>query len=235
MATFYYNRDPKYPINVTEDTLRITPYTFMRNSNSMWEERSIKYFYDNVPRDTPVNIVDIGAQSGLYTLFAKYLPMSNFYAFEPFADTYKLLNENIAFNNITNVTTYNMGLSNVKGDAILNTSISHNGLHTIGSHPIRFNDVLPVKITVDTLDNIFYETDTPVHFIKIDTEGWEYFILQGGEKTIKKYKPFIQIEWFEPNMAQCNVNMHDFNRYIAEQLEYKVDTKIDEELFLRPM
>jgi hypothetical protein len=108
-------------------------------------------------------------------------------------------------------------------------------LHTIGSHPIRFNDVLPVKINVDTLDNIFYDNNIPVHFIKIDTEGWEYFILQGGENTIKKYKPFIQIEWCEPNMAQCNVNMHDFNRYIAEQLEYKVDTKIDEELFLRPM
>ena len=234
MATFYYNRDPKYPINVTEDTLRVTPHTFNRNS-SMWEEISIEYFYDNVPRDKPVNIVDIGAQSGLYTLFAKYLPMSNFYAFEPFADTFKLLNDNIEFNKITNVKTYNMGISNVKGDAILNTSISHNGLHTIGSHPIRFNDVLPVKITVDTLDNLFYETDTPVHFIKIDTEGWEYFILQGGEKTIKKYKPFIQIEWCEPNMAQCNVNMHDFNRYIVEQLEYKIDTKIDEELFLRPM
>jgi hypothetical protein len=44
----------------------------------MWEEDSINYFYDNIPLDKPVNILDIGAQTGLYTLYAKYLPKASF-------------------------------------------------------------------------------------------------------------------------------------------------------------
>ena len=83
-------------------------------------------------------------------------------------------------------------------------------------------------------DNIFYENDIPVDFIKIDTEGWEYFILQGGEKTIQKYKPFIQMECSKTNMRQCNVNMDEFERYILDTMGYKKKHMISEELFLVP-
>ncbi len=234
MAEYYYNhRNPNCLIHITDETLKITPHTFQKNQ-SMWEEESINYFYDNVPPDKCVNILDIGAQTGLYTLYAKYLPKSQFYAFEPFPDTYKVLNDNIALNGITNVKPYNIGISNYKGECVLNTSKSHNGLHTLGSNPLRFTDVVPVKINVDTIDNLFYENDIPVDFIKIDTEGWEYFILQGGEKTIQKYKPFIQIEWSEVNMKQCNVDAHEFQKYITDKMGYTKKAFISEELFLVP-
>ena len=177
MATYYYNhKNVNFPVSVTEETLRVTPHSFFKNETT-WEESSIYYFYDSVPVDKKATILDIGAQSGLYTLYAKHLPKCKFYAFEPFPDTYKLLNDNISLNNINNVMTYNIGISNYKGETILNTSASHNGLHTLGSTPLRFNDVHPIKINVDTIDNIFYNNDIPVDFIKIDTEGWEYFIL----------------------------------------------------------
>lgn len=234
MATYYYNhRNPKCPIHVTAETLVVTPHTFKKKGPT-WEEASVNYFYDNVPIDKAVNIVDIGAQSGLYSLYAKYLPKSQFYSFEPFPASYKLLNDNIALNGITNVKTYNIGLSNCKGESVLNTSKTHNGLHTLGTNPLRFTDIVPVTIRVDTIDNIFYENDIHVDFIKIDTEGWEYFILQGGEKTIQKYKPFIQMECSITNMRQCNVDIHEFERYIEDKMGYKKKKMVSEELFLVP-
>jgi FkbM family methyltransferase len=234
MATYYYNhRNPNFPISVTNETLIVTPHTFKKNQPT-WEETSINYFYDNVPTDKAVNIVDIGAQSGLYSLYAKYLPKSQFYSFEPFPESYKVLNDNIQLNGIMNVKTYNIGLSNYKGECVLNTSKSHNGLHTLGSKPLRFTDIVPMKINVDTLDNLFYENDIPVDFIKIDTEGWEYFILQGGEKTIQKYKPFIQMECSKTNMKQCNVDVSEFERYIIDTMGYKKKKMVSEELFLIP-
>jgi FkbM family methyltransferase len=133
-----------------------------------------------------------------------------------------------------NVKTYNIGLSNYKGECVLNTSKSHNGLHTLGSKPLRFTDIVPMKINVDTLDNLFYENDIHVDFIKIDTEGWEYFILQGGEKTIQKYKPFIQMECSKTNMKQCNVDVSEFERYIIDTMGYKKKKMVSEELFLIP-
>ena len=38
-------------------------------------------------------------------------------------------------------------------------------------------------------------------FIKIDTEGFEYYILLGGEKTIKEHKPTIIVEQ-KPNKGK---------------------------------
>lgn len=232
MATYYYNhKNPNYPISITNETLRITPQTFT-SKTSRWEEASVDYFFDNVPTDKPVSIVDIGAQSGLYSLYAKYLPQSTFHSFEPFPQTYRLLNDNIMLNGITNVKTYNLGISNYTGECVLNTSKSHNGLHTLSSTPLRFQDIVPLKIKVDTIDNLFYENNIPVDFIKIDTEGWEYYILQGAKNTIQKYKPFIQIEWNETNMKQCNVDNREFGRYIEDTMGYKKKHIISEELFL---
>lgn len=233
MVTFYYNhRNSKYPIHVTDETLIVSPTSFMKNGQ-LWEEESVNYFYDNIPTDKSVTIVDIGAQCGLYTLYAKYLPKSQFYAFEPFPRSYKVLRDNITLNRIPNVRTRNIGISNHAGETILNTSKSHNGLHTLGTNISRFNDAVPVTIHVEPLDTIFYDNNIPVDFIKIDTEGWEYFILQGGEKTIQKYKPMIQLEWTKDNMKQCNVNMAEFGTYI-DTIGYTKKNMIGEELFIVP-
>lgn len=47
-----------------------------------------------------------------------------------------------------------------------------------------------IEIETTTLDSLDYKPD----FIKIDTEGSEPYILNGGMKTILEYKPTIMIE-----------------------------------------
>ena len=139
--------------------------------------------------------------------------------------------ENIALNSISNVFTFNIGLSNIAGDTILNTSISHFGLHTLGNKPLRFNDIKPVKIQVDTIDNLFYTRNIPVNFIKIDTEGWEYFILLGAEKTIIKYRPVIQLEWNIINMKQCNVKKKKLRKLLKKYGYFEKEMVEEEKLF----
>ena len=232
MNNFYYFNDLKYKIIVSDETLQLTPYTFMQN-NQLWENDSINYFYSNILTNEKYNIIDVGAQSGLYSLYAKYLPLSTFYSFEPFTPTFNLLNQNIELNNIPNVQTYNIGLSNTKGKMILNTCSDHNGLHTLGNTPLRFNNSTPIEIEVNTIDELFFEKNIPVHFIKIDTEGWEYNILLGAIKTINKYKPMIQIEWCETNMQQCNIKPSQLNDLINKLGNIK-QNQIEEELFIVP-
>lgn len=232
MPTYHYYNDTNFSFEVTPETSEITRYTFYPDGN-LWEQDSMKYFYNMVPKDKEVNIIDVGAQSGLYTLYAKFLPNSTFYSFEPFKKTYDLLNENIKLNNLQNVHTFNLGLSNEKGEIILNTSASHNGLHTCGNNPLRFSDVIPISIEVDKIDNLFYDKGIPVHFIKIDTEGWEINVLRGGLKTIKKYKPYIQLEWNETNMRQCNISESELNNLIVNEMGYVRENLINEELFIK--
>ena len=226
---YYYFNNKQYPIFVTKKTKEITPYTFQPNG-TMWENASIRQFFSCINNNN-YNIVDIGAQSGLYSLFAKYLPNSTFYSFEPFIDTYNCLNDNLKLNNINNVKTFNVGISDISGTNTLNTSKGHNGLHTMGSNPLRFNDINPITINTTTLDDFFFNKNIPVHFIKIDTEGWEYNILKGAGNTIKKYRPAIQLEWNITNMKQCNVNEDDLLSLLKNYGYYEKSIANEEKLF----
>jgi FkbM family methyltransferase len=209
----------KYPFDkilfVTNNTLELTPSTFTKKG--IWEFDEIKHFYQKVfdNKKDKINIVDIGAQTGLYTLFAKFIDKAIFYAYEPIKECYDELNENIKLNSITNVKTFNIALSDHKMIKELKIP-DQKGLSTFGDKPRRFNKYETIEVLCDTLDNLFYNTDTPIDFIKCDTEGWEYYILKGGLKSINKYKPIIQLEYNITNMNQCDIRPDIFNKYIEE-------------------
>jgi FkbM family methyltransferase len=230
---YYYRNSKDYAFHITDETQKTCPFTFYTNK-TIWENHSINYFFDAVPTDKQVTIVDIGAQVGLYSLYAKFLPRSTFYAFEPFPCTYNLLEDNLKLNNIPNVQTIRKAVSDTNGVVTLNTCKSHNGLHTLGENVNRFSDIEKIQVETVTLDEYFYNNNIDVDFIKIDTEGHEYFILRGGLKTIQKNKPIIQIEWNLDNMAQCNVNAHMLDDLIAE-MGYRKQVIIGEELFIIPV
>ena len=101
----------------------------------------------------------------------------------------------------------------------------------MGENPLRFKDIKPITIKTITLDDFFYNKNIPVHFIKIDTEGWEYNILKGAELTINKYKPIIQLEWSIENMKQCNINESDLLDLLNKYNYYEKSMVEEEKLF----
>lgn len=234
MFRYFYHNDPaNYSFFITDESKRNVIHTFYLDGN-LHESASISAFYGYMDPSKSYNIVDVGAQAGLYSLYAKFLPNSTFYSFEPFGETYKYLVDNLQLNNITNVKTFNLGLSNKKEEnVVLNTCISHNGLNTMGENLLRFKDVRQVLINIDTIDNLFYDKGIKVDFIKIDTEGHEYFILQGARKTIETYKPIIQIEYNIINMKQCNVTSNMIDNLIDE-LNYTKINITSEEVIIAP-
>ena len=74
---FFYFKDEKYPIEVTDETLDITPYTFSRDG-ILSEQNSLYQFFNDIDKTKQYNIVDIGAQSGLYSLFQNIYHYLNF-------------------------------------------------------------------------------------------------------------------------------------------------------------
>jgi FkbM family methyltransferase len=228
---YYYNNNE--PIKISDNTKKIANTSFLDNG-SLSEYDSIILFFNIIPKDKKINIIDIGANAGLYSLYAKYSPNAHFYSFEPFDINYNLLIENILLNDIKNINTYKIALGDKECKSILNTCTSHSGLHTMGNNPLRFNDIKPVEIDVNTIDNIFFNNNINVDYIKIDTEGYEYYILKGGEKTIKKNKPIIQIEYNVTNMKQCNITPKQLMNYINNELGYKIYNLTNEELIIIP-
>lgn len=215
----------KYPNNVniyiTDLTYEKTPHTFLENGCTI-EPESIEYFFNLIEDNPTATIVDIGAQSGLYTLYAKYYPYIKYHAFEPNKEIYDLLCNNIKLNNITNINTYNIALGEAKEKKLLHIPDQKEavGLCTLGETPLRFKEFHTEEVDITTLDSIFFENNIKIDLMKIDTEGWEYYILKGGLKTLEKYHPDIFMEINPVNCMQCNVNVDKLFEFL-HSMNYK--------------
>lgn len=150
-------------------------------------------------------IFDIGANAGLLSLpFAKnYVPKGRVYAFEPDSDIINQLRENIKINQISNITIVPVALQDnpsinkivlYRRRAIHDDGLRNKGISSIQPNP-TFN-VGKETISVTTIDRYTKENGiNNVSLMKIDVEGAEYRVLQGGNKTIDKFYPIIIYEY----------------------------------------
>lgn len=131
-----------------------------------------------------MNVIDIGAHIGVYTVLAaeKVGKKGEVIAIEPEPKNYKQLLENIKLNNFQNVIPRNLALANHEslGKLYLSSdSLSYSLLSCENKNPY-------LEVAVKTLDNLLEEINLKkVDIIKIDTEGSEIPILKGAEKTLK--------------------------------------------------
>jgi len=84
-------------------------------------------------------------------------------------------------------------------------------------------------VDVKTLDSFCLAPD----FIKIDTEGFEYFILLGGEDTVRTHRPTIVVEQ-KPNKAK-NFGLPDTQAVtLLESWGYRVRKVLSGDYILTP-
>ena len=149
-------------------------------TKSIWEYPVIEFFMKKLEENPTATILDIGAQQGLYTLLAKFYPNTTWHSFEAFKFSYDLLKSNINYENISNVSTYNIRVSNIIGEDILyvpRTKNERGGLNAIAkitNGRINLENCDKIKIKTDTIDNLFL--DKKIDIIKIDTKVFEYYI-----------------------------------------------------------
>ena len=67
-----------------------------------------------------------------------------------------------------------------------------------------------IKIKTSTLDLQLENIDKEqIKMVKIDVEGWEKFVIQGGETFFKNYSPIVMVEFTEENTFNAGYNIHD--------------------------
>lgn len=124
--------------------------------------------------------LDIGAHVGLWAMhLAK--EFETVIGFEPVADHLECLRLNMA--GIKNYQVYDCALGDqdaVVGMRIFETSTGSSQVEEKGE-----------GIILRRLDDFALDM---VDFIKIDVEGYEYFVVKGGEWTIKTHRPVIILE-----------------------------------------
>lgn len=158
--------------------------------------------FDAVPRDIDVKwIMDVGANVGDVTTVALWsYPKANVICFEPVKGTFEILKEKLKdFTAQTHL--FNMALSNSAGEGEINITTS-NGANSIetqsASHQAlnpHVREVGKEKIRLVRLDEIASQLPAQkIDILKIDVEGHELAVLEGGANFISKNVNAIIIE-----------------------------------------
>ncbi|MDD3150254.1 MAG: FkbM family methyltransferase [Candidatus Gastranaerophilales bacterium] len=149
--------------------------------------------------------IDAGANIGLMSIHAAKLVGENgkVLSFEPEPNTLKILNKNIAINNLKNISVYNCGLGSIEESQIIYDAICKNrGMASLmQSSEVKSGGT---QIIVRKLDDILAENNLEkVKFLKIDVEGWELEVLKGAKNLLaSENAPIICIEYFVTRKIQ---------------------------------
>ncbi|MCP9885133.1 FkbM family methyltransferase [Synechococcus sp. ATX 2A4] len=135
---------------------------------------------------------DIGANVGMYSLFAAICQDATVYAFEPESQNYALLNKNIHENQVSGrVHAYCLACSDQEGFQPLYLSSFETGgsCHSVGEE-VGF-DLQPRRASFTqgayaiTIDQAIASGGLPTpNHIKIDVDGFEHKVLRGASKTL---------------------------------------------------
>jgi FkbM family methyltransferase len=160
-------------------------------------------------------VLDIGANMGAHCLnMAKLVgKKGKVIAFEPMKPVFEKLQKNLDLNKFENVKLEQIALAE-KNEI---KKIYFN--HSYTSKKTKSKKTEQIKLM--TLDTYFNKNKIEkVDFIKLDVDGYEYKILKGAKKTLKKFKPIIIMELGKYTLESVGDNIKDLIDYLFS-LNYK--------------
>ena len=145
--------------------------------------------------------IDIGANTGKYTNLLLSETNAKVYSFEPLPAAFRELKKlKSKFSERLDIFNTAIGLEDSVSNLFYGDERSEKASLVENLEKLSFiGDQNKNKISVNVKKLDFYENlfeTIIIDFIKIDTEGFEYEVLCGAQKIIKKHRPkFIQVEF----------------------------------------
>ncbi len=147
-------------------------------------------------------VMDIGANVGHHTLFASR-KAKHVLAFEPFFEVANKLRQKLLENAINNVRLFEFALGEKNEKASYKKPKGHNT--GTGSFISFGNDNETLDLEIRIGDEVLEQNAIKdVHFIKIDTEGFEPHVLNGLAKTLVRCRPIVFFEWSQGVRGQLD-------------------------------
>lgn len=168
----------------------------------VWDEDLVRFFFrklNGYPR--PSVFLDIGASTGSFCLLTSVLPGFTCYAFEPCNLAREILEANVVLNGLqVRVIALPYALSNTHGKGILRIpNVVDFGCACLSDNPLRYTPVSEQAVELLTLDELVLPA---VSCVKIDVEGYELMVLQGGALFFQTQHPAVLLEYDERNTPQ---------------------------------
>lgn len=157
-------------------------------------------------------VVDIGANIGIFTLYAAAITQNTVYAFEPFPSNFEALQQNIRANGLKNVIPFRSAVSDQSGiEVFADCGVSQ-------GHRLKkvFFDETDRGLEVPTITlQDFMDTNNleRIDFLKLDCEGAEGLILQSTPKSYLQRIRKISMEFHD----QLSILKHDQMKNLLEE------------------
>jgi FkbM family methyltransferase len=212
----------------TSFVLSIRPQNFIESSvflNGNWEP-NIAELIASYLHGPNVAVIDVGANIGATSIpLAKHFTDVKFFLFEPHPIIFKDLRNNISFNKLSNIESYNIAITD-QVDSLLpfyaQTNANNFGLSSFTlNHDIEDYEVIQVECK--SLDAMF-NTELQLKVLKIDTQGHELNVLLSAKQLISKHRPIIffefESEYFRNTDSEIEAREKLLNFF--EQLHYEL-------------
>lgn len=162
-------------------------------------------------------LVDIGANVGMYSIWAAKTRGARVFAFEPEAQNYAILNRNIVLNGLDRqITAYCVALSDAGGYSELHLSDLRPGgsCHSLGERvDFKHEPMIPKYsqgCVAARLDDLVAAGVIPTpHYVKIDVDGIEPKIIAGARGVLANRA-------LRSLLIETNQNLADHRRMVEE-------------------
>ena len=205
MELYFKHHDTLNISTINSLNYAVTPN--LRYENSLCHEYDIiKKINENKDGffDFSKNLIDIGPEDGGYSILCNF---KNSFCFEPNKEMCCLIYTNMYLKSkVNNVFVYNTFLSD-KRETINFDGFEGEGTVNFGKPQWRKGEITQIKTTL--LDD--YNINN-VGLLKIDTEGYDYFVLNGAINTIinNNYPPILFENW--------NIGQYGWSKESHDQL-----------------
>jgi FkbM family methyltransferase len=157
--------------------------------------------------------VDVGANDGLYTLFAarRVGVTGRVVALEPSTRELDRLRQNLALNRVTNVTALRLAAGDRDGTAQLRIAgFGHEGQNTLGGFAYAVEGAGFEEVEVACLDRLVENQALDrVDALKIDAEGAELRVLRGASALLRRHRPLIILELVDAALRHQGASRED--------------------------
>ena len=164
---------------------------------------------------------DIGANIGETTMnFARLAPKGKVFSFEPVPFLFQRLKTNLELNNFPSVFLNNLAVSDKEEELFFEKPVDNNSAgislnkEKSNTSQVVHSTTIDLFVSANNIDKI--------DFMKIDVEGFEYFVINGGLNTLKKFKPVLFIEIDNKNLSKNNSSEKELLSQLKNDLGYSL-------------
>ena len=190
-----------------------------------FQKKKIINFYKNQKLTHIDNFFDVGSHYGeTILLFIKYFKINNIYSFEASPINFKILNEKTKDIKKTKINLFNIALGKKKTQLVFNQSfesqsstflnLNFNSKYLLRKKKYLFlkeNEYFHSKHLVKVIDLKSFISNyniKKIEILKIDTEGFDFEVIQGLQNEINKVK-YI---YFEHHFHDMFIKKYKFSK-----------------------